>query len=165
MQRKRKYTHLKSLHILVFTDSLLPLSDHITTSHLSIQKVTILVYVLNRLLRNTVTLLLPWQCWVRENTGAGVWCGGAFDGRTLLVLWTLGQRDVNGRGRVCERLAGGLVLSRLGQSGVRRTEIRQLVVGGSGSYFCALCVHVEVGDLVRVQLAVYTDDLVVQVLG
>ena len=158
----KKYTHVKSLSS---TPLLLYSLYHTTPLHLSVQEVAILVNILNRLLRNTVPLLLPRQRRVREHTRAWVRGAGLACGRALLVFRTVRKRCVDGSRRVSEGLAGGLVLGGLGQLLVGGRQVGELVVRGGGGDLGALGVDVEVGDVVWVELAVDADDLVVQVLG
>ncbi|OSS46363.1 hypothetical protein B5807_08598 [Epicoccum nigrum] len=126
--------------------------------HLRVQEVAILVHILDGLLGGAVALLVPGHLG-REAAAAGVRGGG------LGLACVLGEGDVDGGRCVGEGLAGGLVLGGLGQDLVRGGEVGQLVVGRGGHGLVALCAHVEVGDVVRVQLALDADNLVVQVLG
>lgn len=72
--------------------------------------------------------------------------------------------DIKRSGSVGEGLASGEVLSSLGEDSVRSAQVRKLVLRGGRLGLVALDADVEVGKGLRVELAVDTDNLVVQVL-
>ena len=82
----------------------------------------------------------------------------------LVVSWLTNDWDIQRSRSVGEGLASGEVLGGLREDSVRGAQVRKLVLRGGGLGLVALDVDVEVGEGIRVEFAVDTDNLVVEVL-
>ncbi len=134
-----------------------------TTLHLRVQEVAVFVNVLNGLLGDAVTLLLPRHGWVREDSVAGALGHGAV-AAGLIVTFAIGQRNVEGGGDILEGLASRKVRGGALKNLVRSAQVGKLVIRGSGLGLVALDTNVEVGEAASIDLAVDANDLVVEVL-
>lgn len=95
--------------------------------HLSVEEVAILINILDGLLGNAVTLLLPGKCRIGEDARGRV-LGLAATMAGFLVVRAFGQGNVNGRRLVHEGLTSRLALGGLGKLLVGCAEIGELIL-------------------------------------